>query len=98
MTLSCEQVLAVIPGCASRRRPGIQTQSADLWIPGSREDARPGTTRVLRSVRRHEDRQPEPGEVVQRLIDADQPPEPLMVHRHVESGDAKALGAVDDEV
>src|SRR4051794_27612194 len=50
------------------------------------------------SVRRHEDRQAESGEMVQRLIDPDQPPEPLVLHRHVEARDAKSLGAVDDEV
>ena len=36
--------------------------------------------------------------MVERLVDADQPPEPLMLHRHVESRDAKALGAIDGDV
>lgn len=35
---------------------------------------------------------------MQRLIDADQPPEPLMLLGHVEGRDAKALGAVDGDV
>src|SRR5437868_3903 len=50
------------------------------------------------SVRRHEDRQPEAGEMVQRLVDADQPPEPLVIHGHVKRRDAKPLAAVNDEV
>ena len=51
---------------------------------------------MRRLVRRHEDRQAEAGEMVQRLIDPDQPPEPLMLHGHVEAGDAKSLGAIAD--
>src|SRR3954453_17314129 len=35
---------AVIPGCASWRSPGIHNLRSWLWIPGSREDARPGMT------------------------------------------------------
>src|SRR5258706_12268616 len=50
------------------------------------------------SIRRHEDRETETGEMVQRLIDPDQPPEPLMLLLHREGGDAKSLGAVDCEV
>src|SRR5207245_967555 len=53
---------------------------------------------IAGSIRRHEDRQTESGEMVQRLVDADQPPEPLMLHRHVESRDAKTLGAIDGDV
>jgi hypothetical protein len=47
---------------ALARRPGIQLQGADVWIPGSREDAR-RNDRVV-SVRRHEDRQAKAGEMV----------------------------------
>src|SRR5436190_11270658 len=51
--------------------------------------------RPASSIRRHEDRQTETGEMVQRLIDPDQPPEPLLLLLHREGGDAKSLGAVD---
>src|ERR1044072_3419328 len=37
-----------MPGCASGRRPEIHTPQPWLWIPGSREDARPGMTERLR--------------------------------------------------
>src|SRR6266516_5375779 len=50
------------------------------------------------SIRRHEDRETEAGEMVQRLIDPDQPPEPLMLLLHPEVGDAKSIGAIDRDV
>src|SRR5947209_768469 len=34
----------VIPGCAVWRRPGIHNHDRRLWIPGSRQGARPGMT------------------------------------------------------
>src|SRR3954470_22112585 len=36
--------------------------------------------------------------MVQRLIDADQPTQPLMLHRYVARRYAKSLGAIDDEM
>src|SRR5437879_4411052 len=52
------------------------------------------------SVRRHEDRQAETGEMVQRLVDADQRPEPrmLVLQRHAEPGSDDPLDAVDGDV
>src|SRR6266404_5895885 len=50
--------------------------------------------RPASSIRRHEDRQTETGEMVQRLIDPDQPPEPLLLLLHREGGDAKSRGAI----
>src|SRR5206468_7585546 len=52
------------------------------------------------SVRRHEDRQAETGEMVQRLIDADQRPEPrmLVLHRHAVAGSENTLDTVDGDV
>src|SRR3984957_5468352 len=49
-------------------------------------------------IRRHEDRQAESGEMVQRLIDTDQGPEPRMFQVHAERRGAKSLGAVDRDV
>src|SRR4051794_24781959 len=80
---------------AQTRNPDAERRPLDSGFARRRA---PRNDEGLRSVRRHEDREPEPGEMMQRLIDADQPPEPLMVHRDVEGGDAKALGAIDDEV
>src|ERR1700761_9320881 len=45
-----------------------------------------------------EDRQPEAGEVMQRLVDADQRPEPGVLEVDVEGRGTKPLGAVDDDV
>src|ERR1700737_2328407 len=52
------------------------------------------------SIRRHENRQAEAGEMVQRLIDSDQRPEPwvLVLLRHAKRRGAKPLGAVDRDV
>src|SRR6266852_5766799 len=50
------------------------------------------------SIRRHENRQAEAGEMMQRLIDPDQRPEPWMLHRHFKGGGAKTLGAIDRDV
>ena len=52
------------------------------------------------SVRGHEDRQAETGEMVQRLVDADQCPEPgmLVLQRHTEAGSDDALDSVDGDV
>src|SRR6187551_3939249 len=52
------------------------------------------------SVARHEDRKAETGEMVQRLIDAYQRPEPrmLVLHRHAEAGSHDPLDAVDGDV
>src|SRR5260370_42203510 len=50
------------------------------------------------SIRRHENRQAESGEVMQRLIDPDQRPEPRMLHRHFKGGGAKTLGAIDRDM
>src|SRR4029450_2850396 len=52
------------------------------------------------SVRRHEDRQAETGEMMQRLIDADQRPEPrmLILLRHAVSGSDDPLDAIDGDV
>src|SRR6266545_6977346 len=52
------------------------------------------------SVRRHEDRQAETGEMVQRLVDADQRPEPrmLVLHRHAVAGSEDPLDTVDGDV
>src|SRR5438067_1161554 len=52
------------------------------------------------SVRRHEDRQAEPGEMVQRLVDADQRPEPrmLVLHRHAVAGSEDPLDTADGNV
>src|ERR1700756_316349 len=51
-----------------------------------------------RLVRGHVDRQRESGEVVQRLVDPDQGPEPGMagLQRHTEMRGADALAAIDD--
>lgn len=46
-------------------------------------------------VRSEVDRQREAGQVVQPLVGADQPPERGVLVAHVEGGDAKSLGAVD---
>src|SRR5436190_9449346 len=51
-----------------------------------------------RSVRRHEDRKPEPREVVQRLVDADQRPEPGVLLVDAEMRSDKTLGAIDRDV
>ena len=98
---SVVRVLAVIPGCASWRRPEIQMQATTSIVSPIHGFARrraPRNDESYDQLRRHEDRQAESGQMVQRLIDPDQPPEPLMLHRHVEGGDAKSLGAIDDEV
>src|ERR1700687_2858203 len=52
------------------------------------------------TVRSHENRQAEAGEMVQRLIDPDQRPEPwvLVLLRHAKRRGAKPLGAVDRDV
>src|SRR6188472_1551982 len=64
--------------------------------------SRIGTGRSLaaKSVRGHEDRQAETGEMVQRLIDADQRPEPRMLVflRHAEPRGDQPLDAVDGDV
>src|SRR3954465_8436401 len=49
-------------------------------------------------IRRHEDRKPETGEVMQRLIDADQRPEPGMFLVDAEGRGAQSLGAIDRDV
>src|SRR6266576_1352817 len=56
--------------------------------------------RPARSVRRHEDREPKTGEMVQRLIDPDQRPEPwmLILLRHAKCRCANSLGAVDRDM
>jgi hypothetical protein len=51
-----------------------------------------------RSIRRHENRKTKTGEMVQRLVDAYQRPEPRMLHRHIKVRGAKTLGAVDHDV
>src|SRR5665213_2308836 len=50
------------------------------------------------AVRRHVDRKAEIGQVVQRLVDADQGPEPRVLHRYVERGGAEPLGPIDGDV
>src|SRR6202012_3645762 len=50
------------------------------------------------AVRRHEDRKSKTGEMMQRLVDADQRPEPRMLQMHIEGGGTKPLGAIDDDV
>jgi len=45
-----------------------------------------------------EDGQEEVGQVMQRLIDADQPPEPAMALRHTEMRDTDALEPIDGDV
>src|ERR1700681_792821 len=54
----------------------------------------------IRSIRRHENRKTETGQMMQRLIDPDQRPEPRMPRlvRHAEPRGAKSLGAVDRDV
>lgn len=51
-------------------------------------------------VRRHQNRKAESGEMVQRLVDADQRPEPgmLILLRHPERRRAKSLGAIDGDM
>ena len=51
-----------------------------------------------KSVRGHEDRQAKTGQVMQRLVNPDQRPEPGMFERHVEPRGDQALGAIDDDV
>src|SRR6476469_4451858 len=51
-----------------------------------------------RSVRRHEDRQAEPREVMQRLVDADQRPEPRVLLVDAEMRGHETLGAVNGDV
>src|SRR5262245_20406291 len=73
------------------RLPGI------IAMPGRiRTAAR--ISRMERSVRRHEDGQAEPGEVMQRLVDADQRPEPRVLLVDTEMRGHKTLGAVDGDV
>src|SRR5665213_599555 len=50
------------------------------------------------AVGRHENRQSEIGQMVQRLIDPDQRPEPGMLQIDIEGGGAKPLGAIDRDV
>src|ERR1700730_10766954 len=52
------------------------------------------------SIRRHENRKTETGQMMQRLIDPDQRPEPRMpgLVRHAEARGAKPLGAIDRDV
>src|SRR6267154_5284052 len=50
------------------------------------------------SIRRHEDRKPETGEMMQRLIDTDQRPEPGMFLIDAEGRGAQPLGAIDGDV
>src|SRR5206468_11574960 len=52
------------------------------------------------TIRRHENRQAETGEMVQRLIEPDQGPEPgvLVLLRNAEPRGAKSLAAVDGDV
>src|SRR6201747_2982379 len=58
----------------------------------------PGIGSASLLIGRHENRKAEPGEMMQRLIDADQRPEPWMFQRHTERRGAKPLGAVDRDV
>src|SRR6202040_2762957 len=53
-----------------------------------------------RSIRRHENRQAETGQMVQRLVDPDQGPEPrvLFLLGHAKGRCAKSLGAIDRDV
>ena len=46
----------------------------------------------------HENRKPEAGEMVQGLIDTDQPPKLRVVHGHIPPGNANALHTVDGDV
>src|SRR5271156_5542547 len=46
----------------------------------------------------HEDRKRKTGEVMQRLIDANQRPEPWMLQRHAEIRRYESLGAIDRDV
>jgi hypothetical protein len=59
-----------------------------------------GSRPVDSSVGGHEDRKAEAGQMVQRLIDADQGPEPwvLVLLRDAESGGAKSLRAIDADM
>src|SRR4029077_1471013 len=57
------------------------------------------STRMAASaVGRHEDREAKAGQMVQRLINPDEGPEPGMVRRHVEGRGAEPLGAIDRDV
>src|SRR6266566_2874546 len=71
-------------------------------LPRTSARVRPGyrTPKTAGSVRRHVDRQAETGEVMQRLVDADQRPEPrmLILQCHAHSRCAKPLGAIDGDV
>jgi len=50
------------------------------------------------AVGRDEDRQAKAGQMVQRLINPDQGPEPRMVRCHIEGRGAEPLGAIDRDV
>jgi len=52
------------------------------------------------TIRRHENRQAEAGEMMQRLVDADQRPEPwvLVFLRYAKCRCAKSFGAIDGDV
>ena len=58
------------------------------------------TRRWQKSISRHVDRQAETSEMVQRLVDAKQRPEPgMLVHqRHTESGSHDSLDTVNGDV
>ena len=53
---------------------------------------------ALAAVGGDENREPEAGQMVQRLIDADQGPEPGVFQIDVEGGGTKALGAIDRDM
>src|SRR6185437_390692 len=53
---------------------------------------------ALAAVGGDENREPEAGQMVQRLIDADQGPEPGVFQIDIEGGGAKALGAIDRDM
>src|SRR6202030_1233550 len=76
--------------------PALQSKGAFGPVSAAAVSARPERAQSL--VRGHEDRQPKTGEVMQRLVDADQGPEPGMLRRHAEGRGAQPLGAIDRDV
>src|SRR5262245_34014899 len=89
--------IAVLPV----REDALQFSNEGLTLPagvprGCCKCQRIRTRRLIEgggSVRSHEDRQAEAGEVMQRLVDADQRPEPGMLLVDAEMRGDKALGA-----
>src|SRR6202012_2711730 len=77
--------------------PGSRTGSLNRYRESERQTERPAGGESA-AVGRDEKRQPKSGQMVQRLIDADQRPEPGMLQVDIEGGGAKALGAVDRDV